>query len=265
MKIQTYLHRAASARRRLIFCMTILVGCAGEFARGDGQVEDLLQRGDAFDEQHRNAEALPYFIEANTLRPDDSEILRRIAKQYSQMMDGADSRSEARRLGRKSVEYAEASVRADPNNAKARLGLAICYGRVAFLESPRSQMEYSRSVLREAEYAVRLDPQNDLAWHVLGRWHYEMANLNPALRTIAEAIYGRLPEASNETAIESFQKAIRQKPRRVMHHIELGRAYAAVGETDLARRHIEEGLALPSTEKDDEETKARGRETLRVL
>mgnify|MGYP003694409427 CR=1 FL=1 len=50
-----------------------------------------------------------------------------------------------------------------------------------------------------------------------------------------------------------------------MHYVELGRAYAQMGRTVEARRFIEKGLAMPNVEKDDPETKRRGRETLANL
>ena len=118
---------------------------------------------------------------------------------------------------------------------------------------------------QEAEIAARLDPKNDNAWHVLGRWNYEVANFNPILKALAQAVYGRLPDASNEKAIEYFSEAIALQPRRVAHHLELGRAYLALGEKQRARQQFNKGLSLPSTEKDDENNKQRARMTLKQL
>jgi hypothetical protein len=50
-----------------------------------------------------------------------------------------------------------------------------------------------------------------------------------------------------------------------MHHIELGRTYAAMGKKDEARRFIAKGLAMADVEKDDPETKRLGRESLAKL
>jgi hypothetical protein len=62
-----------------------------------------------------------------------------------------------------------------------------------------------------------------------------------------------------------LSQAILLAPQRVSHHIELGRTYVAMGKKDLARSELETGLALPSIEKDDEVSKARGREVLAKL
>lgn len=228
-------------------------------------VADLLKQGDALDAKNQNAAAVELFLQADKLQPNDAEILRRIAKQYSQMQVNESRAQRDRELGTKALDYAKRAVAADPNNGTARLALAICYGKVAFLESPRTRIEYSKLIKQEVDAAIRLDPSQDYAWHVLGRWNYELANFNVALKAIAQAIYGRFPDASNERALECFQKAVALAPNRVIHHIELGRTYAALGRKEEARAAIQKGLSLPSREKDDDETKARGRKTLATL
>jgi uncharacterized protein HemY len=93
----------------------------------------------------------------------------------------------------------------------------------------------------------------------------EVANFNPVLMALAQVVYGRLPDASNEKAIEYFSEAIVLQPRRVAHHLELGRAYLALGEKQRAREQFNNGLSLPSTEKDDENSKQRARASLKQL
>ena len=84
-----------------------------------------------------------------------------------------------RQLGEKALDAARRAVTADPNNSQTHLSLAIVYGRIALDEPPRRKIEMSRLIKQEAETAARLDPKNDYAWHVLGRWNYEVANFNP--------------------------------------------------------------------------------------
>ncbi len=228
-------------------------------------VTELIAQGDALDAKNRNAEAVKIYLQADAAKPGDAEILRRIAKQYSQQMVSESTTPANRELGRKALDYAKRAAAADPDNASARLSLAICYGKVAFLESPRTRIEYSRLIKQEADAAVRLDATQDYAWHVLGRWNYELANFNPALKFLAQTIYGKFPDASNERAAACFERAVALRPDRVIHQIELGRTYAALGRKEEARAALKKGLSLPSREKDDDESKQRGRKTLDQL
>ena len=84
-------------------------------------------------------------------------------------------------------------------------------------------------------------------------------------RALARVVYGKLPSAKYEDAVRCFEKAIELNPNRLMHYIELGRTYAQMGRTEDARKFITKGLAMPDTEKDDPETKKRGRQILAKL
>ncbi len=226
---------------------------------------DLLRRADALDARDQHAAALPLYLRANELQPHDVAILKLIARQYSQQVARESTTPANKELARHALDYAQLAKAADPDDAGARLSLAICYGKAAFLEPPRTRLEYSRLIKAEADAAIRLDPSQDDAWHVLGRWNYELANLHPALRFVAQAIDGKLPGASNARAAECFEKAIALQPRRVIHHVELGRTYAALDRGDEARAELEKSLDLPSREKDDDESKARARQALAAL
>ena len=133
------------------------------------------------------------------------------------------------------------------------------------LQSNREKFEAARIIKAAADKAVRLDPNSDLGWHVLGRWHMAIANVNAFERAMAQVAYGKLPESTYENAARCFQKAIELNPNRLMHYIELGRVYARMGRTADARIFITKGLAMRETEKDDAETKRQGQEVLATL
>ncbi|HVE15450.1 MAG TPA: hypothetical protein VNB29_01880 [Chthoniobacterales bacterium] len=241
----------------------LVVAGLGVAAHAESAAE-FVKQGDVLDVKNQNAAALALYLKADQLDPGDAEVLRRISKQYAQeMADAPADQKEA--LGEKALGYSKRAVQAGPDNSQAHLSLAIVYGKIAFLKSPRERMEYSHLIKQEAEKAIELDPKNDLAWHVLGRWNYEVANLSGALKFIAQTLYGKMPEASNEKALECFQKAVALNPERLLNQVELGRTLAAVGRKDQARAALKKALEMPSREKDDDETKSRARKALEAL
>ena len=123
-------------------------------------------------------------------------------------------------------------------------------------------METSRKIKISADKALKIDPGSDLGWQILGRWHQSLANIGVATRAVAKIVYGGLPAASNEEAIRCFKKAIALNPKRLVHVVELGRTYAMMGDEASARKYIGQGLAMPLKDKDDSDTKARGKATL---
>jgi len=226
----------------------------------------LVKRGDELDAQLKTKEALAVYLEAEKLQPNDGELLYRIAKQYGESQNDVPSKDEKRSIGMKALDYSKRAIAADPKNAMAQLAVAVSYGRVAPYLDNKTKIAYSKLVKQHADKARELDPRgNDLVYHVLGAWNYELANLNSVLRAIAQLIYGKLPTASNEAAVENFKKAIELNPRRLANFVELGRAYAALGQEDEARTALEKGLSLPNRQRDDPETKNRARAALKKL
>jgi Flp pilus assembly protein TadD len=180
-------------------------------------------------------------------------------------MSDATNASEKLELGKTAVVYAQRAVALAPNDPQTQLGLAISYGKMLPMEETKQQIATSRLIKSAADNAIALDPNNDLAWHVLGRWYLGVADIGIVKRALAQLAYGKLPHAKYEDAVRCFEKAIALNPNRLMHCIELGRTYAQMGKDAEARKFITKGLAMPETEKDDPETKTLGRQILKKL
>jgi len=243
-------------------CSTSVVVCA---AFGAAPPDELVAKGDAFDQRFDATEALQYYLPAEKLQPTNVHVLVCIARQYRYLLADAQTREEKLRLGGIALDYAQKAAALAPENSEAQLSVAISYGKMLPFMDTKSQFQASPFIKAYAEKAIKLDPDNDLAWHVLGRWHRTLSDVNLLKRTVASFMYGQLPRTTTEKAVSCFEKAIEINPHRLMHYVELGRAYAQMGRTDEARRFIEKGLSMPSVEKDDPETKRRGQETLAKL
>jgi tetratricopeptide (TPR) repeat protein len=234
-------------------------------ASAHSDIAALVAQGDAFDAKLDNAQALKAYLEAERLGAKDADTLYRIARQYALSMNDTTSEGMKRDLGETALAYAKRAIAANPNHAKAQLSAAICYGRLVSLSNSKTRVEYSRLIKEHADIALKLDPTDSYAWHVLGVWNYELAKIGPVMRGVVRMVYGAIPPASNEEAARLLQKAVSLAPERVSHHVELGRVYLALDKKDEARAELERGLALPDREKDDPESKRRAEEALREM
>jgi tetratricopeptide (TPR) repeat protein len=227
--------------------------------------DELIKKGDVYYARLQADEALKFYLPAEKLDPNNAKLLVRISREYRHLMSDATKREDKLRLGGIAVDYSRRAVALAPNDPEAQLSIAISYGKVLPLQGNRERMENSRLIKAAAEKVIQLDPRNDLGWHVLGRWYFNMANVGAVKRALAQIVYGKLPAASNEDAVRCFEKAIEMNPKRLMHYVELGRTYAQMGRTAEARKFISKGLTMTETEKDDPETKNKGREVLEKL
>lgn len=242
----------------VLFILTTAGLCAQDAA-------ELIRRGDAHDARYEPEAALKHYLPAEKLRPADAVLLLKIARQYVYRMTDLKDDEEKIASAKIGLAYSEKAAALDPKSCEAQLGIALSWGRIIQLQGNREKVAASPIIKAAAEKAVELDPKHDYAWHMLGRWHAELAGMNGLMLGLARVIYGDIPPASHQTAVDCFQKAIALHPERLIHHIELGRTYARMGKKEEARKSLEKGLAMANTEKDDEETKGRGKKALEEL
>jgi tetratricopeptide (TPR) repeat protein len=254
--------KAYFPRLALQASVALVVSCVAAWAQS---ADELIKKGDAYYDRLNATEALKYYLPAEKLDPDNAHLLVRISREYRHLMSDATTKDEKCRLGCTALDYSRRAVALAPNDSETQLAVAITYGKILPLVGNKEKIENSRLIKAAAEKVIKLDPQNDLGWHVLGRWNVVLAEVGGVKRALAQVVYGKLPPATNEEAVRCFEKAISLNPNRLMHYIELGRTYAQMDRKDDARKFINKGLGMRDTEKDDPETKQKGREILAKL
>jgi len=218
----------------------------------DPRVTSLVRQGDAAEQQGNTRAALTNFRNAEVIEPQNVGVLLRISKQYGDLIPTTKPEENAKRIAERALEYANRALEADHNNAKAHLNLAISYGHLTDFVGNKTKLEYSKIIYDEALKSIELDATDDYAWHVLGRWHAGVANVNGMLKMLASLVYGGLPKASNEEAVKCFKKAIEIAPQRIMHHGELAQVYKFMGKTDLEMQEWQNTLGIRAQNSDDE-------------
>ncbi len=198
-------------------------------------VPTLIKKADELDARERTEEAIATLKQAEKISPNNPDVLIKLSQDYSDRADDARDRSQKLAFARLCLEYAKKAVHVAPESSDAHACLSVGYGKMTDFVDNKTKMEYSKVVKSEAERAIQLNPKNDVALLILARWNFEMATLNPVLKVIAQTLYGQLPPASKEQAIEYFQKAIAAAPDRIVHHAEFAEALDSMGKTTEAR------------------------------
>ena len=214
-------------------------------------LSNLLAQADRHETNGQSQLALECLLAADRLSPTNCEILCRVTKQYCDLIFATASKDEQKKLADQALDAARRAVAADPKSAKAHLCVAVSYTKKYPFIDNATKVEYSRLLKAEAETAIALDPKQDVAYYMLGRWHHEVANMNFVQRGLVKIAYGGLPKASDEQAIQNFKKAIELAPNRIVHHAELARVYRATGEKKLARGELEKCRDLTPLDHDD--------------
>jgi len=245
---------------KLFLLLTLLIALPA--LAEDPKVAALVRQGDAEERQGQTKAALADFRAAEELDAKNVGVLLRISKQYSDLVDVTKPPEAAQQLARKALDYAERALELDPTVAKAHLSRAIAYGKLTDCVGNKTKLEYSKIIKEETANSIELDPTDDFAWYVLGRWHAGVANVGGVLKVLAKVVYGGMPAASNEDAVKCLKKASELAPQRIMHHAELARLYKTMGKGDLATKEWQVVLALLTADSDDEKEKTAAREAL---
>jgi tetratricopeptide (TPR) repeat protein len=123
-------------------------------------------------------------------------------------------------------------------------------------------VDYSREIKARTEKAIELDPQEDVAYHMLGRWHFEVASMNPLIKGIAKLFYGSLPKGTYDLAAANFQKAAELAPGRIIHRHELARVWLKQKRRAEAIKELQLCLTLSPADRDDREAQESARQLL---
>lgn len=234
--------------------------CCNLFAQDDFAY--YLAEGDSLFNAFNNEGALESYSKAYQLDSSNYEVCWKLSRAYVDVGEDleGDPRAEYYQNGQR---LAEKAVAIDSNGAKGHLRLSIAVGRVALDAGAKERVRLSKVVKKEVDKAIKLDPNDDIAYHVLGRWNRKLANLSWIERGFANMFLGGVPsEASEENAALNFKKAIEINPSYINHYLELGMTYEMMDMEEEARAAYQKCLDLPISSAKDEKHKATAKEKM---
>lgn len=243
----------------------ILLACSIAMAQ-NATVRQLLDEAEILHDADDFTGTMAKLREAEALDKDNPEILWKIARAY---FDFADQEEDNLDVQKKNLypgfEYAKRCVELAPDVAGGHQYYAILIGRIGEIEGTKQKIENSYAVKEHTVKAIELDPENDSNYHVMGRWHFALADLSWFERKIASIIYATPPTASFEKAVEFFSKAHDIKPDDIRHLLWLGKSYEKMDKKDQARKILKKALAIPATTDSDKSMHKEAQDLLKHL
>ena len=252
-----------SSRPHLVLVLFLFLVLPPTRAQTPPDLSTLLADASAAESRFDSSAALSLYRRALVARPDDPALLEKISRQLSDLSEdvpAADPTTKERLLA-EALSFAERAATLAPN-ATNLTSVAVCHGKLALLSDTRTKIERSRLVRDFAERALAADPNYAYAHHVLGRWHLEVATLNPAKRFLVRLIYGGLPHATLAAAVAHLQRAVELESDRPAHYVELGFALRADEQPDAAHTAFARALALSPKSHYDRLAQSRARAAL---
>lgn len=226
-------------------------------AKGMAQsVEEMLAQAKQLELQMKETEALNKYKDVLRIQPNQLTALSQASQLCSREGNRQKNKSDKTKFFNEAKNYAQQALRANPNDAEANYSMAVAMGRMALISGAKDKVAASKDVKKYAELAIKLNPKYGEAYHVLGKWNYEVANLNVFERTAAKALFGGLPDGSLQAAINNYEKCRQLDPSFLLNYYALAKAYKENDQQDKAIEVLKKALSLRNIYQDDAGIKA---------
>lgn len=221
-------------------------------------ISSLIKEADRLEALLNEKSAFDKFKEVLKIQPTNiyalnkcSELCSRIGKRQVNPKQRDDYYAAAK-------TYAGIALKLSPNNSEANCVMAIALGRISLTSGGKERINNVKEIKKYADAAIKYDSNNYKAWHVLGRWNYEISTLNMFEKAAVKVLYGGLPDASIKESIKAFEKARSLAAGFILNYYEMSKAYEKDDQMNKAVDAINTMLLLPDRTEDDQAIKNDG-------
>ncbi|HVZ58067.1 MAG TPA: hypothetical protein VG870_15525 [Chitinophagaceae bacterium] len=244
----------------LLALLLLVAGCPVALVAQD--VPGLIRQADSLEQNLREKAALETFRQVLQQDPRNYYALWKASELCSRVGHRMPNREQQQACYEAAREYAQSAMRVNPAGADGYYSMALAMGRRAQSASGEDRLNAVRGIKANADRAIQLNPRHGRAWHVLGKWNYEVSGLNFFEKSAIRLFYGGLPQASLEEAIRCYEKARQLEPDFALNDLELAKAYDRNGERNKAIRLLQEIPQLPVRTEDDSQIRREARDLL---
>src|SRR5512140_1929578 len=203
-----------------------------------------VEKGDVEFAAFRYAAAEALYAEGLLVSTDDPEVLWRLARVNVCMADVADQ-DQRLALYRRAEGFADRCIQADSTRSEGHTWRAAALGNIATFEGSKMKVQLCNVIKAELDESIRLNPDNDIAYSILGSFYMALGDVSWLERRLAAIFLGSLPEGGYDDAERALKKAIALSPCVIRHHAELGLLYVKEDRTQEALAEFRQVAALP--------------------
>jgi hypothetical protein len=218
-------------------------------------VNSLLKEGDRLELVPDQKASFLKFKEVLKIQPSNLHALAKAAELCSSIGNRETNTKTRDDYFAVALIYAKTAYKLYPETDEANVAMAIAQGRIILLKSGKEKIAAVKDLKAYAEKATKVNPNNFKAWHILGKWHYEVSNLSSFERGAAKIFYGALPTSSLASSIACYEKAKVLNNNFALNSLELSKAYKRNGEKDKAIALLKHAISLKNIVEDDPKIK----------
>ena len=250
-------------RNMIYFIALLMIGAITNPGYSQATASDkIIEKADSLYSNFEEKAALEQYKAYLKDHPEHYRSLWRTGYLYSRIGKRLDNEQEQNEYYDSAVEYAERALEADSSRVESNFVMAVAMGRQAMIAGARERVAASRKIKHYADRAKAIDPDHAGTLHLLGRWHAKITNLNFAERMAAKYLFGGVPEASVDKALEYMEQAVERKPKAILYRYDLAKLYLRLDEEEKATSMLKGTVSLKSRIPRDDKLLRKSRELL---
>ena len=247
-----------------LICIYFCLLAGPILAQTGTSADQLFYEAQALQSSYRDGEAMLKYEEIVKAKPSHYESLCELVMLKSRIAGRTPDEAKKINYYYEAKNYAMQAYELKPNSAQSNYIMALGIGGAAQIASARQALAFSYEMRSYLDKALELDPKHAGAWHLLGRWHYKIANLGFTDVAIAKLFFGGIPKgASNQKAVECLQKAIALNQNEITYYYDLARVYENQNEIRSCVEVLEIASSFGVTTSDELEIQRRCRYMLK--
>lgn len=240
-------------RIRILLSVSILCCCLLSIAQS---ANDYVSQAIKMEQAKNEVAALDKYKKALLIDKNNVEALCGASFMCSRIGNREKDEAKKKAFFNTAKLFAEQALKLNANSSRANYIMAVAMGRMALISGSKDKVAASRDIKKHADLAVKLDPKNSGAWHVLGKYNYEVSNLNFAERGAAKILFGGLPPGDNKTAIKCYEKCKSIDGTYLINLHDLALAYKQDDQLEKAKETLKLAVSLNERFQDDASIKA---------
>lgn len=253
--------------KKIFRILILLVGITYSTSAQDNK-QSLFNYAVKIESEGKYNDALTIY--KNLLKTDSNNVnlLTHTSILYSRLGFRQNSEEQKTNWYRTALYLSQKAIKIDSQNANAHYAFAMALGRMSEFASNKTKINNANQIKTESELAIQLNPKLAGPYHILGRWHKEVAGFNGFEKAMINTMFGGMGSGSYTEAIKFFQKAILLEPLNAIHYYELAHSYYKrnqEGDKAQAKNWASKCLLIKPITQDDEETKQKCEKLLKKL
>ena len=238
-----------------IFLM-ILLSMSSTLASFSQDVTALVKEADRLEDVPNEVAALNKFKEVLLVQPMHIHALSKSSELCSRIGSRENNAITRDAWFKAALTYAAKAMKASASSDQANVSMAMILGKSTLTKSGKEKLRNARVIKQHLDVALKTNPNNYLAWHILGRWNYEISNVSAVERAGAKLFLGGVPQGSVKNAIMYLEKSRSLMPSFILNYISLANAYHKDGQVSKAISVLKAIHLLQSHTEDDPKHKA---------